>query len=86
MKPLFLLRLKTSSFYLLLETVRIVLLPVPAVTAHVLNTELRFPAEFCLCLCGVTVACSDVTRAAWLDSIWNGNTVSLLECLNNVEH
>jgi hypothetical protein len=52
---------------LLFESVRIVLLPVPAVAAHLLDAELSLPTELCLSLSGVTVACSDVTRTAGLD-------------------
>ena len=74
------------KFWLLFKSVRIVLLPVPAVAAHFLDTEVSLPTEFCLCLCRVAIACCDVARTTRLDRIRNRNIVNLHESIDNIKH
>lgn len=46
---------------LVLVAVRIVLLPVPCVAAHLLDAILSLPIQLLLCLCGVAVAGGNIS-------------------------
>ena len=70
---------------LLLKTVGIVLLPVPAVATHLLDAELCLPSELLLGLGGIAVAGGDVARTARLDGVGHVDTVDLDESLHHID-
>ena len=72
--------------WLFFESVRIVLLPVPAVAAHFFDAEFSLPTQFSFCLGWVAIASSDVTRTTWLDGIRNRNTIGFFECLHYIQY
>ena len=78
--------LKGESEGSLLESVRIVLLPVPGVAAHILDAVFSLPAQFALGLGGIAVAGGNVARTAGLDAVGHVDAVDLDEGLHHVEH
>ena len=57
--------------------VRVLLLPVPAVGAHLLDAVLGHPAQLVLGLGGVGVALCDVAGAAGVDDVGDGLAAGL---------
>ena len=75
-------------FYKLLHgvvAIGVVLLPVPAVGAHLLDAVLGHPAQLILGLGGVGVALCDVAGAAGLDDVGDGLAAGLFECVDDVQ-
>ena len=64
----------------------VVLLPVPAVSAHLLNAVLSFPAEFIFRFGSIGVAGCDIAGAAWLDFIRNCFAAGFFVSLDNIEY
>ena len=76
-------------FYKLLHSVvaiGVVLLPVPAVGAHLLDAVLSHPAQLVLGLGGVGVALRDITGAARVDYIGDLLTAGLGESVDHIQH
>ena len=48
----------------------IVFLPVPSIAAHVIEAELRFPAQFTCCFFGIAIASSNISRATRFNVVW----------------
>lgn len=65
---------------------RILLLPVPAVAAHIINVILRLPAQFPLRLAGIRVTHSNITGTAILNHIGNRNTTDLFKSMHHFQH
>ena len=72
--------------FLILISIRILALPFPGVCTHLADSVLCFPAKFSLSFGCIGVAGCDVSRAACFDHVWDLNTCSCLEVLNNVEN
>lgn len=64
----------------------VVLLPVPAVGAHLLDAVLGHPAQLVLSLGGVGVALGDITGAAGIDDVGDLLAAGLGEGMDDVQH
>ena len=76
-------------FYKLLHSVvaiGVVLLPVPAVGAHLLDAVLSHPAQLVLGLGGVGVALRDITGAARVDDVGDLLAAGLGEGMDDIQH
>ena len=62
------------------------LLPIPAVADHVVDTVLGFPTQLCFRFGGVAVAGGDVAGTARLDAVGHVHAVDADEGLHHVEH
>ena len=80
---------RRSGFMLLFHgvvAVGVVLLPVPAVSAHLLDAVLRHPTQLVLCLGGVGVALGDIAGAAGIDHIGDLLAAGLGEGVDDFQH
>ena len=66
--------------------VRVLLLPVPAVGAHLLDAVLSHPAQLVFGLGGVSVALGDVAGAAGIDDVGDGLAAGFLEGMDDIQH
>ena len=68
------------------KPVGVILLPVPAVPAHILNAVLRFPAEFFIGLSRIRIAGVNISGTPALDDVRNFKSVCSFKGLHHVQH
>lgn len=67
-------------------SVRILLLPAPAVLAHFLDISFRFPAKLFVSLARVGIANCKVACAPGHDFVFDINAGGFFECVHNIKH
>ena len=75
----------TTVGTLVFVTVRVLLLEVPGICAHVFDAIFCFPAKFFFGFCCIRVACSYITCTAWFDRIRNLYACSCFKVLNDIQ-
>ena len=69
-----------------LVTVSVLGLPVPGVKAHLIQPQLRLPAEYFFGFFGIREAFRDVAGTSGLDDIGDLDAVDALKRLDDIEH
>ena len=63
----------------LLNTVWILVLPIPSVAARIVDSKTGFPAKLLGCFGRIEVAARNITAATWMDRVGNWFACSFLE-------
>ena len=66
--------------------IRVFLLPVPAVPAHVINIVFRMPAQLTVGLGSIRIADGNIAGAAGLDDVRNGDAAGLFKGVDQIQH
>lgn len=66
--------------------IRVLLLPVPAAPAHVINIVFRMPAQLTVSLERIRIADGNIAGTACLDDVGNGDAAGLFKGVDQIQH